>query len=159
MISGGGAGLRYLPKANAEIAAIEIMTMGLTNPCLPNRRAQSSHHDGPAQASAHRRQPLRASRSPHSTQKVGRYIVGDSAQLDCGHTLLARDFTSGRHGPRFQTASATRFRGFKPAKLYSIEDARDRHLTFVEHGVEYPLVRLDSKSQAVHAGLQTQPGR
>lgn len=94
MIRGGGAGLRYLPKANAEIAMIEMIAAGLTklaNPSRPSRRAQSSHHAALAQRWIRARQPLLASRSPHSAQKLGRYIVGGSAAK--WHGRPARGFT------------------------------------------------------------------
>jgi hypothetical protein len=75
MISGGGAGRKYLPNANAVSATIATSARGLTF-ARPKRLAQSSQR--PPLNGA--RQPLRNSLAPQFAQKCERPIVGASVQ-------------------------------------------------------------------------------
>src|SRR6266536_3054217 len=74
MISGGGAGRKYLPNAKATNAIITPTIKDFVQIDLPKRQAQVSHTLPCSQT----RQPFLAKRAPHSPQKLGRYIVGDS---------------------------------------------------------------------------------
>jgi hypothetical protein len=85
MSSGGAGGRKYLPRAKDEIAVIARIAIGLAITILPSRRAQATQNRPPNNA----RQLLRARRSPHSTQKFGRYTVGDSKINAANYIRLA----------------------------------------------------------------------
>ena len=69
MISGGGAGRRYRPKANATIAMMATSTMGFAR-LLPSRAAQSSQRA----PRSHLSRPLCASLAPQLLQKFERLM-------------------------------------------------------------------------------------
>src|SRR5262245_38027978 len=71
MISGGGVGRKYLPKAKAVAAMAVTITRGLVT-LRPSRNAQSSHRAPASQL----RQPLRVILAPQFAQKFERLIVG-----------------------------------------------------------------------------------
>jgi len=75
IISGGGEGLRYRPKANAATAISTTISKGPRR-ALPMRRAQISQSPPPSHAC----QRFRVSRLPHSLQKF-RCTVGGSSDL------------------------------------------------------------------------------
>jgi len=79
MINGGGAGRRYRPSANAEIAIAAMVVSDHATPFLPSRRAQSLQKLRLCQT----RQPFRFSCAPHSAQKLGWCIVGGTPVLRC----------------------------------------------------------------------------
>src|SRR5262252_10616676 len=73
MISGGAGGRMYLPAANAHAAISAMTIIERADANVPNLCAQFPHRWPRSRA----RQPLRASRSPHSTQKFAVDIAGD----------------------------------------------------------------------------------
>jgi hypothetical protein len=75
MISGGGAGRSQRPRANARNAVAVSTISVLLNPECRSRCAQASQKFPLSRA----RQLCSARRSPHSTQKLGLGIAGDSA--------------------------------------------------------------------------------
>src|SRR5438132_11228805 len=77
MIKGGGAGRRYRPNVNAEIAITAMVINDRATLFLPSRRAQSSQKLRLCQT----RQPFRFSCAPHSAQKLGWCIVGGTPVL------------------------------------------------------------------------------
>src|SRR6185436_16811424 len=77
MINGGGAGRRYLPSAKPNTAINATTIIGRVDANVPNLCPQSSHKLPRSRA----RQPLRASRSPHSTQKFAACIAGVLARV------------------------------------------------------------------------------
>src|ERR1041385_8074884 len=76
MMSGGGDGRRYLPVANAPAAISAKTSAGRAEAIVPSRCAQASQNLPRTRA----RQPLRAIRSPHSTQKFADDIAGVPAR-------------------------------------------------------------------------------
>ena len=79
MIKGGGAGRRYRPNMNAEIAITAKHINDRAARFLPSRRAQSSQKLRLCQT----RQPFRFSCAPHSAQKLGWYTMGGTPVLRC----------------------------------------------------------------------------
>ncbi len=73
MISGGGAGRKYLPSAKAEITTNAIASNGLVRFIFPPRAAQSSHN-GPR---SQERQPFRVNRPPQVVQKFAKRMMGE----------------------------------------------------------------------------------
>src|SRR5260370_26634041 len=97
MIKGGGAGRRYRPSANAEIAMAAMVINDRATPFLPSRRPQYSQKLRLCQT----RQPFRFSCTPHSAQKLGWHIVGGTPPvLKCVrlYSIVARRNSLGSSG-------------------------------------------------------------